>query len=85
MKGQSNFNMVAISNVGGSGDVTAAWIRGSTAGTGALIGRPEKIFEPKRCLSNSRWSMEKPWNSPMSSLRLGNSDRPFLPGISSSS
>ncbi|KAF6141996.1 hypothetical protein GIB67_037964 [Kingdonia uniflora] len=28
LKGQSNFNMVMISNVGGSGDVKAAWIKG---------------------------------------------------------
>ncbi|KAK3198990.1 hypothetical protein Dsin_022405 [Dipteronia sinensis] len=30
IKGQSNFNMVMFSNVGGSGDVKAAWVRGST-------------------------------------------------------
>ncbi|GMY31804.1 expansin-A12 [Fagus crenata] len=29
LKGQSNFNMVMISNVGGSGDVKGVWIRGS--------------------------------------------------------
>lgn len=29
MRGQGNFNMVMISNVGGSGDVKAAWIKGS--------------------------------------------------------
>lgn len=29
LKGESNFNMVMISNVGGSGDLKAAWIRGS--------------------------------------------------------
>ncbi|KAL5736304.1 hypothetical protein ACOSQ2_031092 [Xanthoceras sorbifolium] len=29
LKGQSNFNMVMFSNVGGSGDVKAAWVRGS--------------------------------------------------------
>lgn len=29
MKGESNFNMVMISNVGGSGDIKAVWIRGS--------------------------------------------------------
>ncbi|XP_027356128.1 expansin-A12 [Abrus precatorius] len=32
LKGQSNFNMVMISNVGGSGDVKAVWIRGSRNG-----------------------------------------------------
>ncbi|XP_047337135.1 expansin-A12-like [Impatiens glandulifera] len=31
LKGQSNFNMVMISNVGGSGDVKAAWIKSSLA------------------------------------------------------
>ncbi|KAF4367155.1 expansin-A12 [Cannabis sativa] len=29
MRGQGNFNMVMMSNVGGSGDVKAAWIKGS--------------------------------------------------------
>nr|GLL22663.1 expansin-A12 [Ipomoea trifida] len=29
LKGQSNFNMVMISNVGGSGDIKSAWMRGS--------------------------------------------------------
>ncbi|XP_015866101.2 expansin-A12 [Ziziphus jujuba] len=29
LKGQGNFNMVMISNVGGSGDLKAAWLRGS--------------------------------------------------------
>ncbi|KAF3442109.1 hypothetical protein FNV43_RR16025 [Rhamnella rubrinervis] len=29
LKGQGNFNMVVISNVGGSGDVKAAWLKGS--------------------------------------------------------
>ncbi|WOH00239.1 hypothetical protein DCAR_0519597 [Daucus carota subsp. sativus] len=29
LKGQSNFNMVMFSNVGGSGDIKNAWIRGS--------------------------------------------------------
>ncbi|XP_052178226.1 expansin-A12 isoform X2 [Diospyros lotus] len=29
LKGQPNFNMVMISNVGGSGEIKAAWIRGS--------------------------------------------------------
>nr|AVG44224.1 EXPA11-1 [Boehmeria nivea] len=29
LRGQGNFNMVMISNVGGSGDVKAAWIKGS--------------------------------------------------------
>lgn len=29
LKGQSNFNMVMITNIGGSGDVKAVWIRGS--------------------------------------------------------
>ncbi|XP_040987941.1 expansin-A12 [Juglans microcarpa x Juglans regia] len=33
LKGQSNFNMVMISNVGGSGDAKAAWIRGSRTRT----------------------------------------------------
>ncbi|XP_068639636.1 expansin-A12-like [Aristolochia californica] len=33
MKGQQNFNLVMISNVGGSGDVKAAWIRGSRTRT----------------------------------------------------
>lgn len=28
LKGQGNFNMVMISNVGGSGDVKAAWLKG---------------------------------------------------------
>ncbi|KAK7405226.1 hypothetical protein VNO78_06425 [Psophocarpus tetragonolobus] len=32
LKGQSSFNMVMISNVGGSGDVKAVWIRGSRSG-----------------------------------------------------
>ncbi|KAJ4726293.1 Expansin [Melia azedarach] len=29
LKGQANFNLVMFSNVGGSGDVKAAWVRGS--------------------------------------------------------
>ncbi|KAL0443523.1 UNVERIFIED_CONTAM: Expansin-A12 [Sesamum latifolium] len=29
LKGQPNFNMIMISNVGGSGDIKGAWIRGS--------------------------------------------------------
>ncbi|KAF2286012.1 hypothetical protein GH714_009660 [Hevea brasiliensis] len=29
LRGQSNFNLIMISNVGGSGDVEAAWVRGS--------------------------------------------------------
>ncbi|XP_058077143.1 expansin-A12 [Magnolia sinica] len=29
LKGQSNFNLVMVTNVGGSGDVRAAWIKGS--------------------------------------------------------
>ncbi|XP_058218294.1 LOW QUALITY PROTEIN: expansin-A12 [Rhododendron vialii] len=33
LKGESNFNMVMISKVGGSGDVKAAWIRGSIKST----------------------------------------------------
>ncbi|KAK3037938.1 hypothetical protein RJ639_031829 [Escallonia herrerae] len=33
LKGQSNFNMVMFSNVGGSGDIKNAWIRGSKART----------------------------------------------------
>jgi hypothetical protein len=33
LKGQSNFNMVMITNVGGSGDVKGVWIRGSRTGT----------------------------------------------------
>ncbi|CAM9003852.1 unnamed protein product [Rhodiola kirilowii] len=33
LKGQSNFNMVMISNVGGSGDIRAAWIKVSTRTT----------------------------------------------------
>ncbi|XAR56552.1 hypothetical protein NMG60_11037086 [Bertholletia excelsa] len=33
LKGQSNFNMVMISNVGGSGDIKAAWIRSSRTRT----------------------------------------------------
>ncbi|KAK6946728.1 Expansin, cellulose-binding-like domain [Dillenia turbinata] len=32
LKGQANFNNVMISNVGGSGDVKAAWIKGSKTG-----------------------------------------------------
>ncbi|WKA12156.1 hypothetical protein VitviT2T_029572 [Vitis vinifera] len=39
LKGQSNFNMVMISNVGGSGDVRAAWIRGSRTGTWVAMHR----------------------------------------------
>ncbi|XP_021726118.1 expansin-A12-like [Chenopodium quinoa] len=31
MRGQGNFNMVMISNVGGSGDVKASWVRSSKA------------------------------------------------------
>ncbi|TYH86798.1 hypothetical protein ES332_D01G070100v1 [Gossypium tomentosum] len=33
LKGQSSFNMVMITNVGGSGNVKAAWIRGSRTST----------------------------------------------------
>ncbi|KAG9441050.1 hypothetical protein H6P81_016904 [Aristolochia fimbriata] len=33
LKGQQNFNLVMISNVGGSGDVKAAWMRGSRTRT----------------------------------------------------
>ncbi|XP_010272477.1 PREDICTED: expansin-A12 [Nelumbo nucifera] len=33
LKGQSSFNMVMITNVGGSGDVKAAWIKGSRTRT----------------------------------------------------
>ncbi|GKV15931.1 hypothetical protein SLEP1_g26657 [Rubroshorea leprosula] len=33
LKGQGSFNMVMISNVGGSGDVKAVWIRGSRTRT----------------------------------------------------
>ncbi|WOL06051.1 hypothetical protein Cni_G14783 [Canna indica] len=33
LKGQGNFNLVMFSNVGGSGDVKAAWIRGSQRGS----------------------------------------------------
>ncbi|CAL5342337.1 unnamed protein product [Camellia sinensis] len=33
LKGQSNFNMIMISNVGGSGDVRAAWLRSSRTRT----------------------------------------------------
>ncbi|KAK2994922.1 hypothetical protein RJ640_004476 [Escallonia rubra] len=33
LKGQSNFNMVMFSNVGGSGDIKNAWIRGSKTRT----------------------------------------------------
>lgn len=33
LKGQSSFNMVMISNVGGGGNVKAAWIRGSRTRT----------------------------------------------------
>ncbi|XP_023002729.1 expansin-A12 [Cucurbita maxima] len=33
LRGQSNFNMVMISNVGGSGDVKAAWVKGSRTRT----------------------------------------------------
>lgn len=29
LKGQANFNMVMISNIGGSGDIKSVWIRGS--------------------------------------------------------
>ncbi|XP_057531185.1 expansin-A12 [Amaranthus tricolor] len=31
MRGQGNFNMVMLSNIGGSGDVKAAWVRSSSA------------------------------------------------------
>ncbi|WCJ32169.1 expansin 12 [Euphorbia peplus] len=31
MRGQSNFNLIMVSNVGGTGDIKSAWIRGSTA------------------------------------------------------
>lgn len=31
LRGQSNFNLVMISNVGGSGDIKAAWVRDSRA------------------------------------------------------
>lgn len=37
LKGQSNFNMVMISNVGGSGDVKVAWIRGSRMRRGTWL------------------------------------------------
>ncbi|KAG8386312.1 hypothetical protein BUALT_Bualt03G0135900 [Buddleja alternifolia] len=33
LKGQPNFNMVMISNVGGSGDIRSAWVRGSRTKT----------------------------------------------------
>ncbi|KAL9444123.1 hypothetical protein AB3S75_017327 [Citrus x aurantiifolia] len=33
LKGQSNFNMVMFSNVGGSGDLKGAWVRGSRTKT----------------------------------------------------
>ncbi|KAK4398389.1 Expansin-A12 [Sesamum angolense] len=33
LKGQPNFNMIMISNVGGSGDIKSAWIRGSRTRT----------------------------------------------------
>ncbi|KAE8703249.1 Expansin-A12 [Hibiscus syriacus] len=39
LKGQSNFNMVMISNVGGGGNVKAAWIRGSRTRTWLLMNR----------------------------------------------
>ncbi|XP_021894662.1 expansin-A12 [Carica papaya] len=39
MRGQSSFNMVMISNVGGSGDVKEAWIRGSRTRTWVAMRR----------------------------------------------
>ncbi|KAJ7981724.1 Expansin [Quillaja saponaria] len=39
LKGQSNFNMVMISNVGGGGDVKAVWIRGSRTRTWVTMHR----------------------------------------------
>ncbi|XP_044474342.1 expansin-A12 [Mangifera indica] len=39
LRGQSNFNLVMISNVGGSGDVRAAWVRGSRTRTWVAMQR----------------------------------------------
>ncbi|URD96690.1 Pollen allergen [Musa troglodytarum] len=39
LKGQGNFNLVMFSNVGGSGDVKAAWVRGSRASTWSAMQR----------------------------------------------
>nr|XP_027063512.1 expansin-A12-like [Coffea arabica] len=39
LKGQSNFNMVMISNVGGGGDIKSVWIRGSGTRTWAAMHR----------------------------------------------
>ncbi|KAI4333686.1 hypothetical protein L6164_018462 [Bauhinia variegata] len=39
LRGQTNFNTVMISNVGGSGDVKAVWIRGSRSRTWSPIHR----------------------------------------------
>ncbi|KAL2472662.1 Alpha-expansin 12 [Forsythia ovata] len=39
LKGQSNFNMIMISNVGGSGDILNAWIRASKTRTWIPINR----------------------------------------------
>lgn len=39
LKGQSNFDMVGISNVGGSGDVKNVWIRGSKSRTWVAMHR----------------------------------------------
>jgi len=37
LKGQANFNLVMFSNVGGSGDVKAAWIKGSSRRSAARV------------------------------------------------
>ncbi|XP_077226201.1 expansin 12 [Tasmannia lanceolata] len=39
LKGQPNFNLVMITNVGGSGDIKAAWIRGSKMNTWVAMRR----------------------------------------------
>ncbi|XP_031254358.1 expansin-A12 [Pistacia vera] len=39
LRGQSNFNLVMVSNVGGSGDVKAAWVRGSRSRTWVAMQR----------------------------------------------
>uniref|UniRef100_A0A6N2L7M8 Expansin n=1 Tax=Salix viminalis TaxID=40686 RepID=A0A6N2L7M8_SALVM len=39
LRGQSNFNLVMISNVGGSGDIRAAWVRGERGRSWAPLNR----------------------------------------------
>ncbi|CAN1774953.1 EXPA12 [Linum perenne] len=45
LRGQSNFNMVMISNVGGSGDIRGVWIRGSRT----------KVWVPMRRNWGANW------------------------------